>query len=163
MLRKARTKHPKHRFVHGDIRVPGTIPLDSDFIVSLFGSFSYIMQPAPVALEIQKALTKTGELFVMVYGHASQEKGTYSLSTLSTKPTRKYYSKEAIQKIFPEFEVRGFDRLVCRMPAWMPAVVRTTLLTAEFKWLRGAFPTPATYFIARGTHSPSGPARSRLG
>ncbi|HUX34088.1 MAG TPA: class I SAM-dependent methyltransferase [Gemmatimonadaceae bacterium] len=69
MLHHARTKHPAHRFVLGDIErsVPGVADGEADLVVSLFGSLSYCDLVAAHRC-VTRLLAPGGRYFLMFCG-----------------------------------------------------------------------------------------------
>ena len=145
MLRRARTKFPKHEFQEGNIEgpMPGIASASVDVAVSLFGSPSYC-DVEKIAKQVRRILRPGGRFFFMYCGPRYSQRKTY-VGSANDGMLHKYSSKQ-LRSAFGATEVRGMCRVVDSLPTWTPLLFMEPLLCAEAAILGRLLPD-ACYFL----------------
>src|SRR5690606_3037682 len=99
MIQRAQAKHPLHRFYVDDMTHMKRLSANCyDAAISLYGSFSYCLEPEKATMNIRRILRHNGRFFVMLYGPRYSVRETYIAKKLDV--TRILWTKRDAQKLF---------------------------------------------------------------
>lgn len=152
MLDVARRKFPSHTFVKSTAECP-RLPYDEPFdsVVSLYGSFSYVLDPILAVHEMSRLLRPGGRLFIMSCTPVHERRETYVMNKMGIKVERRFYEEDQIRRLFShEFEdiqVQGFGWLIDKIPHVMPQWMFHLAMTAEMETIGRSLPDLCCYNI----------------
>lgn len=127
MRARARAKFPAHSFLDGLAEDLSIVAYESvDSLVSLFGSFSYSLEPEAAASEFARVLKPGGRVFVMAYGPPYARRQSYILNRYHVNVPKRFYSSSQLRTLFADagfkdLEVIGFGRAIDALPASAPS------------------------------------------
>jgi len=151
MLRQAKMKFPRFRFLQADMKRLRFQPESFDIAVSFFGSFSYCRRPYRAVSEIRRVLRPGGKVFLMAFGpgYAAEkpdftEMGGYQVQKLCwrNRPFRLLFSGFRITECF------GFSWLPNRLDWSRKALAR--LLKLEAKTIGRLWPDQCFFQVVIG-------------
>ena len=106
MLEKAKKKHPRHKFILGDMTssVSGqwsdNIPQVFQTIVSVYGCLSYCGDPDEAVRNIARYLSPDGQFMVMAFGPEYYDVNRVFTVTKVEAPKARLYSIDALTELF---------------------------------------------------------------
>ncbi|MGH9821666.1 MAG: class I SAM-dependent DNA methyltransferase [Blastocatellia bacterium] len=157
MVDRARENHPGYRFGLGDMeRLDHIEPEWAWGVASIFGGFSYCLNPERAVEEIWRVLKPGGRFLVMVLGRSYGNRRSYVLKGKDVP--RRLYSAGELRDLFVKnpfsafasVEITGLSAFVDLLPEWLPQGVFNRYLAAEEAIIGRAFPNWNYFLIATG-------------
>lgn len=153
MIKRASEKHPKHRFLVGDMEDMRGLPDESfESVVSLFGCFNYCQRPTSALAEMWRVLRPGGRLLVMSGGRRCKKRGLYVLK--EHEVPRVFHTPRQMKRLarsrFVNVKVRGMSCLVDYLPARLPQKVHDLWVRAEAATVGVVAPSACFYLILTG-------------
>lgn len=107
MLEVAQRKHPRRRFLQMKAeQLPSLYRQPTfDAVISLFGSFSYVLEPETVLAHLHRITKPGGRLVLMVNSPKNRQDGSYIMASAKTVPRRQFKPVEFHRLV----EMAGFQ------------------------------------------------------
>lgn len=158
MRNVARFKHPAHIFRDGTAEDPN-IPVDHrlqfDLIVSLYGSFSYCLDPLTAMNRLDDLLLPNGRLFFMVCSPAHAERKSYVMRKEGVEIERRLYDARHAADLFAtrfdNVQVESFGWLVDKLPDVLPSWAFNLTMAAEVELVGRLAPNRCCYHLVTAT------------
>lgn len=143
MLKRAKAKFPQHEWRLGTAEFPD-LPKDEPFdsIVSLYGSFSYSLEPELAVDEMAALLRPGGKIFIMACSTGHKVRKSYIMNKVGIHVERRLYRADQLRRLFePHFEnvqIQGFgwvlDHIPHSAPDWLFHAVMQTEMETVGRW-----------------------------
>lgn len=154
MIERARAKHPRHRFEVADMCALSMVESGSmDVVISLFGAFSYVLEPDLAVAEMRRVLAPGGKLLLMPLGFRYNHRATYILNREAITVDRRLYSRAALMVRFgwlDSLTVNGLSCLVDGLSERLPQKVFDLYLAAEARTIGRLFADRNYFLVVNG-------------
>lgn len=139
MVKRARRKHPSHKFINEDIlhHNPNT---QYDNIISLYGPPTYIKNQENLIKKLLSLLKPEGQLFLMYYHDKYTPNYEQDLNI-----ERSYVTEKILKKLYPDsFKIKGFQNIPKSLITYIPYTLKLE------EYAHKLFPQNSDYLIIEG-------------
>lgn len=155
MVQRAGEKHPRHRFLVGDMADMRSLPDESfESVICLFESFNYSHRPRSILAEMWRVLRVGGMLLVMSGTSRLRTRGLHVLGRNLDEISRMFYAPRQLKNMaherFADVKVRGMSCLAFYLPARLPQKVHDLWIRAEAATVGIVAPSVCFYLILTG-------------
>lgn len=156
MLKIAKKRFSKHTFVRGTASAPNLAVSDPfDSVVSLYGSFSYELEPERAIEELSASMLPGGRLFLMLCTPVHARRQSYIMNKVGIHVERRFYTESRARALlsrhFTDVEVQGFGRVLDKLPLGAPEWLFHLVMTTEMETLGRVAPDRCCYLIVTAT------------